>query len=170
MSNYAGCWAHQQLRMDRLAWRCAVSAPLMCAKRALASSAAFAASRGRMNTLGTESMAATDRISLEHLEALACQQHSDGTTCRAGGCYKRAAQCSRPKLGSRSPALACWAAGTTECCRGRLDARHLYSGAATIILASCGSSGNSAIMAPTCGRAGRHRTGRQTCLFQTQTS
>ena len=41
--------------------------PLMCAKRALASSAAFAASRGRMNTLGTESMAATDRISLEHL-------------------------------------------------------------------------------------------------------
>ena len=40
----------------------------MCAKRALASSAALAASRGRMNTLGTESMAAMERISLEHLQ------------------------------------------------------------------------------------------------------
>lgn len=39
----------------------------MCAKRALASSAALAASRGRMNTLGTDSMAAMERISLEHL-------------------------------------------------------------------------------------------------------
>lgn len=36
-------------------------------KRALASSAALAASRGRMNTLGEDSMAAIDRISLEHL-------------------------------------------------------------------------------------------------------
>ena len=45
-------------------------------------------------------------------------------------------------------------------------AGHLYSGAATIILASCGSSGNSAIMAPTCGRAARHGTERQMCLFQ----
>ena len=41
----------------------------MCVKRALASSAALAASRGRMNTLGTDSMAAMDRISLEHLRA-----------------------------------------------------------------------------------------------------
>ena len=40
----------------------------MCANRALASSAALAASRGRMNTLGTDSMAAMDRISLEHLQ------------------------------------------------------------------------------------------------------
>ena len=45
------------------------AAPSMCAKRALASSAALAASRGRMNTLGTDSMAAMDRISLEHLRA-----------------------------------------------------------------------------------------------------
>ena len=39
----------------------------MWAKRAFASSAALAASRGRMKTLGTDSIAATDRISLEHL-------------------------------------------------------------------------------------------------------
>lgn len=57
----------------------------------LDSSAAFMASRGRTNTLGTESMAAMDRISLEHLN----------------------------------------------------------SGAATIILDSCGSRGNSAITEPT---------------------
>ncbi len=43
-------------------------APSMCAKRALASSAAFAASRGRMKTLGMDSIAAMDRISLEHLQ------------------------------------------------------------------------------------------------------
>ena len=59
----------------------------------LDSSAAFMASRGRTNTLGTDSMAAMDRISLEHLN----------------------------------------------------------SGAATIILDSCGSSGNSAITEPTWG-------------------
>ncbi len=41
--------------------------PSMCVNRALASSAALAASRGRRNTLGDDSMAATDRISLEHL-------------------------------------------------------------------------------------------------------
>ena len=41
----------------------------MCVKRALASSAALAASRGRMNTLGTDSIAAMDKISLEHLRA-----------------------------------------------------------------------------------------------------
>ena len=41
----------------------------MCVKRALASSAALAASRGRINTLGTDSIAAMDRISLEHLRA-----------------------------------------------------------------------------------------------------
>ena len=41
----------------------------MCVNRALASSAALAASRGRMNTLGTDSIAAMDRISLEHLRA-----------------------------------------------------------------------------------------------------
>jgi hypothetical protein len=42
--------------------------PSMCAKRALASSAAFCASLGLVNTLGTESMAAMDKISLEHLQ------------------------------------------------------------------------------------------------------
>lgn len=45
----------------------------MCAKRALASSAAFWASRGRMNTLGTDSMAAMDSTSLEHLQPLSAQ-------------------------------------------------------------------------------------------------
>jgi hypothetical protein len=44
-----------------------VALPSMCAKRALASSAALAASRGRRNTLGTDNMAAMDRISFEHL-------------------------------------------------------------------------------------------------------
>ena len=39
----------------------------MCVKRALASSAALAASRGRIKTFGEESIAAMDRISLEHL-------------------------------------------------------------------------------------------------------
>ena len=42
--------------------------PSICVKRALASSAALAASLGRMKTLGEESMAAMDRISLEHLQ------------------------------------------------------------------------------------------------------
>ncbi len=58
----------------------------MCAKRALASSAALAASRGRMNTLGTESMAAMERISLEHL------QHS---TAPQGHRHQR---CSSPSI------------------------------------------------------------------------
>ena len=39
----------------------------MCVNRALASSAALVASRGRRKTLGVDSMAAMDRISLEHL-------------------------------------------------------------------------------------------------------
>lgn len=43
--------------------------PSMCANRALASSAALAASRGRRKTLGEDSMAAMDRISFEHLHA-----------------------------------------------------------------------------------------------------
>jgi hypothetical protein len=48
---------------------CKCHSPSMCANRALASSAAFAASLGRMKTLGTDSMAATERISFEHLQA-----------------------------------------------------------------------------------------------------
>jgi len=58
--------------------------------RALASSAAFAASRGRMNTLGTDSMAAMDRISLEHLRAAAragargCQGSGIGSGAQGG--------------------------------------------------------------------------------------
>ena len=62
------------------------------------------------------------------------------------------AQRARPKLDCRIRLRGC----QEEAC----GAGHLYSGAATIILASCGSSGNSAIMAPTCGRGGRHSTGR----------
>ncbi len=42
----------------------------MCVNRALASSAALAASRGLMNTLGDESMAAMVKISLEHLSLM----------------------------------------------------------------------------------------------------
>ena len=42
----------------------------MCPKRNIASSAAWEASRGRMKTLGTDSMAAMERISLEHLHAM----------------------------------------------------------------------------------------------------
>ena len=56
----------------------------MCVKRALASSAALAASRGRMNTLGTDSIAAMDRISLEHLRAAQAAGAPESAPC---GCH-----------------------------------------------------------------------------------
>ena len=56
-------------RAGQQGWGDGGAAPSMCANRSLASSAALAASRGRMNTLGTDSIAAMDRISLEHLRA-----------------------------------------------------------------------------------------------------
>lgn len=57
----------------------------MCVKRALASSAALAASRGRRNTLGDDSMAATDRISLEHLHVCINEGAGRGRRGREGG-------------------------------------------------------------------------------------
>lgn len=55
------------------------SAPSICAKRALASSAALAASRGRMKMFGTESIAAMDKISFEHLQSPSAQFQSSKT-------------------------------------------------------------------------------------------
>jgi len=78
--------------------------------RALASSAAFAASRGRMNTLGTDSMAAMDRISLEHLRAAAragargCQGSGIGSGAQAA----RGPLADRSRMGSKRRSRAWW--------------------------------------------------------------